>query len=305
MNQNQQKACAFVHRLLSNPALRNHTPLQKEGQVAQFLVGNIHQLGPTLMSQTFFPGLSLDQILELLQGTLRELTDERLIPALKSLIQRIDFSFVQFLQQQQIRPGTVQEQILRVLNRALAKPEFRRLFSGSYTTLHHDFISRYLNEAYKMRRHIHFELTKVQRLKMSKDDIKSLVEVNILLKGLAQILVPTNSAENQSGLVNPNLVKGLFEELKIELTQLPPPVITSIINANISCLENPQVEATARLAAILSARGKLFISNIRIDRGADTPDKSWLSITRRNYKFYGFDIKMLDEMYMIAAENGW
>ena len=45
--------------------------------------------------------------------------------------------------------------------------------------------------------------------------------------------------------------------------------------------------------------------NTRVDRGAESPDKSWFSIARRNYKFYGFDIKMLDELYKTAAENGW
>jgi hypothetical protein len=42
-----------------------------------------------------------------------------------------------------------------------------------------------------------------------------------------------------------------------------------------------------------------------VDRGANGPDSSWFSVARRNYKYYGFDIKMLDELYRIAADNGW
>ena len=41
------------------------------------------------------------------------------------------------------------------------------------------------------------------------------------------------------------------------------------------------------------------------DRGADTAIKSWINVARKNYKFYGYDIKMLDELYNIAADNGW
>jgi fructose-bisphosphate aldolase class 1 len=82
-------------------------------------------------------------------------------------------------------------------------------------------------------------------------------------------------------------------------------VISSAVNSNVSFLENSQVETTGRIAAVLAARAKQYLPGIKVDRGADTPDKSWLNIARRNYKFYGFDIKMLDEMYMIAAENGW
>jgi len=82
-------------------------------------------------------------------------------------------------------------------------------------------------------------------------------------------------------------------------------VIRSGVNANVSYLENRFIEATARLAAVFSARCRAFQPNVRVDRGADTPDKSWLSIARRNYKFYGFDVKILDELYSIAAESGW
>ena len=257
------------------------------------------------MSQAFFPGHTPDQILELLQTTLWKLTDERLIPALKGIVQKIDFSFVQSLRQQQTRPSSIQEQILRVLEKALGKPAFRQVFSGSYIALHYDFASKYLNEAYKLRRHVYFEISKVQRLQMNKDEVTAFVEVCILLKSLVHTVMPANAGENRTGLVNTNLGKSLCEQLGLELTQLPPQVVTSIVNSNISFADNPHVETTARLAAIFSARGKAFTSDVRVDRGADTPDKSWLSIARRNYKFYGFDIKMLDEMYMIAAENGW
>ena len=308
MEPNHQKASAFVYRLLSNPALTNYTPLQKEEQVSQFLLGNIDQLGPTLMSPAFFPSSTPEQIMALLQATLRQLTDERLIPALKTVVQKIDFSFIQSLRHQQIRPSNIQDQVLRVLHQYLTKPVFRQAFAGAYTALHYNFASRYLNETYKMRRHVYFDLTKVQRLQMSKDAVKSFVEVTILLKAIAQTMVSEKAAEVidiRSGLVNSSIVGTLFDLLKTELTHLPQQVLTSIVNSNVSFLESPQMETTARLASVMVARGKAFVSDIRVDRGADTPDKSWLNIARRNYKFYGFDIKMLDEMYMIAAENGW
>jgi hypothetical protein len=52
-------------------------------------------------------------------------------------------------------------------------------------------------------------------------------------------------------------------------------------------------------------RCKHYKPYTKVDRGAETPDKSWFNIARRNYKYYGFDIKMLDEFYKIAAENNW
>jgi hypothetical protein len=30
-----------------------------------------------------------------------------------------------------------------------------------------------------------------------------------------------------------------------------------------------------------------------------------LGLQKKNYKYYGFDIKMIEELYRIAAENFW
>jgi hypothetical protein len=86
---------------------------------------------------------------------------------------------------------------------------------------------------------------------------------------------------------------------------IPPELLRGGLYSNVSFEEDKQVDATARLAAIFASRGKNYKPMARVDRGASTPDRSWFSITRRNYKYYGFDIKMLDELYKIASENGW
>ena len=65
------------------------------------------------------------------------------------------------------------------------------------------------------------------------------------------------------------------------------------------------METTSRIASIFSMRCKNYKPYNKVDRGAESPDKSWFNIARRNFKFYGFDIKMLDEFYKIAAENNW
>ena len=82
-------------------------------------------------------------------------------------------------------------------------------------------------------------------------------------------------------------------------------MLKSAVDANVSFNEHHVLEATARLSAIFSARARNYQPDLKVDRGADSPDKSWLNVARRNYKFYGFDVKMLDELYKIAAENMW
>ena len=86
---------------------------------------------------------------------------------------------------------------------------------------------------------------------------------------------------------------------------MPDTVIRCGINSALSFQDNPYLESTSRLAAVFSHRCRNLRPGMKIDRGAETSDKSWFSVARKNYKFYGFDLDMLVELHGIAAENGW
>ena len=93
--------------------------------------------------------------------------------------------------------------------------------------------------------------------------------------------------------------------VKQPLAVLPDEVFVSAINSNISFMDNQYLEATARITAILTQMYKNYKPGMKIDRGAVSPEKSWINTARRNFRFFGFDIKMLDEFYKFAAENNW
>jgi len=42
-----------------------------------------------------------------------------------------------------------------------------------------------------------------------------------------------------------------------------------------------------------------------IDRGAESPDKSWFAVARKNADYYGFDKRMIEDLYRIARDNNW
>lgn len=286
------------------------TPLQKEEQIMQFLNLNAGQLAPTLTHPSFFPGKSWTQIQSLLLQSLYRQIDGILVPELQNVLTgRIAFSFIQFLRQQSASAEQIREQILQVLSQLLKRPDGRRALTGPFTAIYYDLADKYVESAYARRSYVHFELTKVQRLKMSKEEVKHYVGVTILLKPLVLLASSSGSRGGQKPAVTGTLPAQYAERavaaLQKQLPLLPEPVLKSAVNANISFNEDRFVEATSRLGAIFAARGKNYRPELRVDRGADTPDKSWLSIARRNHKFYGFDVKMLDELYSCAAENGW
>lgn len=308
MSAEQQKASAFVSRLLANPALKALTPLQREEQIIQFLHTNAAQLAPTLSSQAFFHGKSWNQIVALLMQALMEHVDGELMPQIDTIVSGVRFSFLSVLRQQAAGSDKVGAQIGSFLKGLLGRLEARRTFTGAHAALVYGFVDRYIDPIWNRKSYIHFELTKVQRLKLSKEDIASMIETTLLLKPVVN-LGSTGSGNTQSeqtsGVVQNQFAEKVFAAAKKQLPLLPDQVLKSGVNANVSYVENRFIEATARLAAVFSARARGFQPNVRVDRGADSPDKSWLSIARRNYKFYGFDVKVLDELYSIAAENGW
>lgn len=306
MSSELEKSSAFINRLLQNPALRDLTPLQKEEQIVQFLYLNSSQLYPTLSHPNFFPGKSWAEIVDLLQKALFHIVDNDVLPGLRRIVfDQIDFSFVSFLGRSDSSRDRISEQVYDALLQLLQRPATRRALTGPYTAVNFRLVAPYIDRIYVRKSYIHFELTKVQRLRMSRDEVKSMVEATLLIKPAVHLASTQREADQVSGLVPSTYAEKALSHLRERLSLLPEQAIRTAVNASVSFGEDRFVEATSRLAAVFASRARNYRPNVKVDRGADTPDKSWLSIARRNHKFYGFDVKMLDELYSIAAEMGW
>lgn len=308
MSTEEQKSEAFVGRLLDNPAIAKYTPLQKEEQILQFLQANSGQLAPTLQSSKFFPGFSWNQVLSLLITTLTGKIDDQMARTTDQVIDRmINWDFVSFSGRASADVERCKQEVRTVLSELLERPEGRRALTGPYAAVYFGSPRRYLEHVYSRKSYVHFELTKVQRLRMGKDQVKGLVDVTTLLKPSMYVLSSPgeHSGVQGSGLIQPSFAENAISALRKRFPSIPEQAVAGGVHANMSFLEHSFVEATSRLASVFAIRARHYCPGMKVDRGADTPDKSWLSIARRNYKFYGFDVKMVDELYSIAAENMW
>jgi len=308
MSDDQQKAIIFVKRLLMNPALQQFEILHKEEQIINFLNSNSQNLFPTLTSTQFFPNQSWQNIFNLLYNALLSQINEELFKELETLLTRINYSFVSFLRDTNYPLSKCRDQIYDFEKKILNKYEARNSFRGSFAAVKIGIIDKYIEQVFRRREYVHFELIKVQRLKMSKEEIKDFIKATLVLKNAIH-LVTVGGADMSIGNVT-DIVQRPFADkvnkmLQEKLRLLPPELIASAVNSNLSFLENKNMETTSRIASVFSMRCKNYKPYNKVDRGAETPDKSWFNIARRNYKYYGFDIKMLDEFYKIAAENNW
>ncbi|MBN1648646.1 MAG: hypothetical protein JW874_11495 [Spirochaetales bacterium] len=307
MNQENQNSRIFIERLLANPGLASLNPLQKEIQILQFLNTNRQQLFPTLSSEGFFPGKAWNEIFSLLYDALVQLINESLFPLVASVLSAdVDYSFMISLGQQSFNKEHISKTAEAFIQKMLGNNEVRREYSVIMNILPHEFIEKYLHEIFETKSYIFFELTKVQKLKMDVKQVINMLKICILLRPAihffnngsfhtesAVVLIPLQQAKNIEPLC------------RKDLPGLPEEITASAIHSNVSFLDNQYLEATARISSIITLMYKNFRSDMKVDRGAVSPEKSWINIARRNYKFLGLDIKMLDEFYKYAAENNW
>jgi hypothetical protein len=307
MEDQKRKGLDFVSRLLTNPAIRDLVPLQREEQIKQFLDINARQLQPTLASGAFFPGASWSQIRELLEAVLAEITNKGTMDELDGIVFReIDYTFVSFIRQQNLGGTEINQEIRPIIQELLTRPESRKELTGVFSAIRYRLVDKYVEQLYDRHEYGHFELVKVQRLKMSKEEIKNLVKVTLLLRPAIHLLTTEmDSASVMGPTVQAGFAEKTSEFLHARVKALPREVIHGAVTSNVNFLENGSVDATARIAGILSGMGKTYRPAMHVDRGADKQEKSWINVARKNFRFFGWDIKMLDEFYKIAAENGW
>jgi hypothetical protein len=306
MNNLEEKATSFISRLIANPALKALTPLQKEEQILQFLQANARQLYPTLTAPALFPGMNWEQIARLLIEALEAEVDRDIAPRLSTVVRdNLDLSFIQLIRQQNMPQERIKEHLESFFTGLLRSRDFRRDFAGAMNAVAYGYVNRYLEHSFARREYVHFELTKVQKLRMGKEEVKHFVHLSILLKPAIHVIAHSQGGELGTATVQTQFMEKAVDLLSRQLPELPEEVVKSGVFANGSFIENRSLDATSRLAGVFTALGRNSRGAQKLDRGAVSADKSRLSIARRNFKFNGFDIKMLDELYKIAGENGW
>jgi hypothetical protein len=306
MSEEKDKAKLFVSRLLSNPTLVTLNPLQKEEQLLNFMELNAKQLLPTLSSSAFFPGQSWFKIHSILLDKLKELIDESLLPGIqRQLYEKIDLSYISLLRQQSWPQEKIKEEVFNFTKKIVSSQEGRKDFSGSYNALSHQIVEKYLDCVFSSHSYIHFELTKVQRLKMNKDEIKDMINTSLLLRPSIYVFSASMNKDSSSGIITQSFAEKVEESLSKEIPTLPEKLVKSAVRSNLSFEDHKYLQATSRLTSIMNSLSRSLKADVKVDRGASSPEKSWFSIAKKNYKYFGWDIKMLDELYRFSAENNW
>jgi hypothetical protein len=297
MEPERARAAKVAARLLASPVLDGLTPLEKEEQVLLLLRSRAAEMAGLLAGPRYLHGLSWEQCRGLLQE-LRGATDRELQPAVEELLARDgSFSFAESLQSTLVDSGRCREEMGSLLDRLLRSERARAALCAPLAAAQRDLPGRYLPHCFETRGYVHFELAKVERLRLGPAETASLVRAALLLR--AGIFIVADAA----GGLGPRYAAETQALLRERLKSLPQAALRSAVMSHLPCQGNPLLPATARLTALFAAAARAGVGGPV--RGALPAETSWWGVALRNASFHGLDASMLEEMRGIAARNGW
>ena len=177
-------------------------------------------------------------------------------------------------------PEGAREELRALIGRAAAHRVARIALSGSLVVVRSGIIEKYI----------------------------PLTRFIVLVRPAAYLLVaPGETVKKDAGYspLQEHYVQKILSGIASRVPSLPSSLLNLGLRSSIAFTSGGTVEATACRGAIMALRGRALTPALVVDRGADSPDKSWFDVQRRNARWHGLDARMLDELYTIAAENDW
>jgi hypothetical protein len=299
----------FVSRLFESPALRSLPLLQKEDQALQFLLANGPQLKPVFLSLGLDPSAGWESGVQVISQAVKQRVGAMLEAEIDSIVdQHITLSFFPAVFGGRQPPPRLRAELRALLRRSASHPVSRIALSGCLPAARSDLTGKYIPQAWARRKYLYLEVTRVQRLQLGADDLADLIRLTIMLRPAAYLFVtPAGVPDREAGFapLQESFLQKALPSIGALLPSVPTPLIQLGVRSTLAFPATRTVEGVARASAILAFRGRSLVPGMVVDRGADTADKSWFNVARKNARWHGLDPSLLDELYTIAAENRW
>jgi len=297
----------FASRLLSTPGLRLLPALQKEEQALQFLRANGPQLQPVFASLGLAQGWK--EAAAAVAHAVRAESDRLLEHELSAVsTSRLTLSFFPALTGGRQAPAAARAELLALFQRSSRHPVSRSALAGSLSAARSDLTDKYIPQACERKKYIYVEVTRVQKLSLPAADLADLLRFALMVRPAAYLFMAAESAPGRDAAysaLQEQYIQKILPGIAALLPSFPAELLRTGLRSTLPFPSTAGVEAMSRLTAIFSLRGRALSPGVVVDRGADTPDKSWFNVSRRNARWHALDPGMLDELYTIASENRW
>lgn len=306
----------FVEHLLSNPGIKSEPLLVGEGMIMNFIVQNLPQLKITFKNSQFFPHLEWNQVLELIFENLYSRVSGIVLPVINQFVDNTDFSFMNKLS----ASGTIADKFRREKFHTFVQMIFRNRDSrfnmnSTINIFNYNVLEKYIGEIFKRRDFLHNELVRVQKINIDSNEYIIFLKTMMLVRNTVYMKLPLNPSNPESKISISDIGKNrkmilsytnsVVQYLISLLPGIPETLIRLAVKSNFTADMIEEDEATAKLLYILSSRFQNYKHIAKIERGAESADKSWLGIAKKNADHFGYDRRILDALYLIAGDNNW
>lgn len=306
----------FVDHLLGNPNIKNEPPLIAEGLLLNFVAQNSEQLKATFKTPNFFPNLKWEEVLALIITDLYERIVRTELPVINDFIKNADLKFLSKLTQPSAYPNDFHQQKLSAFVDSIFKnKDVRYQFHSAVNIFKYKVLEKYLNEIFKRRDYLYNELVRVQKTYLEADEYVNFLKILLIIRNAAfmKIAIDKSNQDRKGSLKDfmanesslKKFIKPLQDVIRAQLPNIDEKSIQLAIKSNVIEKQTAVEDSSSRFLYIMTARYQNYKHIEKVDRGAESPDKSWFGIARKTAESQGYDKRMLEALYRIAGDNNW
>ncbi len=306
----------FVDHLFSNPAIKSEPPLAGEKLIINFIAKNSRELNATFKNPQFFPALEWSEVLGLIFSDINNRLYVSELQHVNNFIDNSDLSFFDRLSEGGVVADTHRKTRLHEFVKTLfGDREVRYRMNPVIEILRYNAVDRYAGAIFRRRDYIHNELVRVQKINLEAADYISLIKTVLLIRSVIHFKLTVNRGGLPATITigddagNKKKIGSYIDAAMSALTPMLPGIPLRIIKLGIKSnfpadmLEDD--EALPKFVYILCSMFQNYRHMEKPDRGAETQEKSWLGVARKNYSHAGFDRRMIESLYLIAGDNNW
>ena len=306
----------FVTHLFQNPSIKDEPILIAEGLIINFIIHNLEQLKPAMKNPQFFPHLEWNEILQLILADLYDRAWKETSPVLDKFFKTADFTSLQRVPKAPTLPADFIKEKLQTFTPEIFKNKDARFnFNSVVNIFQYGILEKYIEEVYSRKGFLYNELVRVQKINIEKSDYVVFLKTLMLIKNASYMKISIDTSSGDSKLSLFEILKTrsqpakYFDSAAFKISESIPFLPQRFIKIALkSCFKQNMTdndETGSRFLYILSSRFHNYKHSVKVDRGAESPDKSWFGIAKKNAEYYGYDKRMLDDLYMIAGDNNW
>lgn len=313
--EDKSKAATFINYLINSPQIKGENFLTAEAMIHNFIAQNREQLKITFKGQQYFPNLDGDDAIRIVVSELYAMVKDQIFKPIQPFIKDADFSFLNKLTEQQLPPAYHKDKITDLTDMLIKTREIRAGFLSAYNLFSTGAVDRYITDIFKRRDFIYNELVRVQKTFLEVDEYISFFKLLVLLKHTALMRTPLASDDPDHKYILTDIlkmpgkldlyIKSIYDAVSHVAPNISMRMIHLAVKGNLPESMTAVDEGSSRLLYILCTRYHSYKPLSKQDRGAESPDKSWFAIARKNAKNLGFERNMLEELYRIAGDNNW